>query len=119
MGSVILAIMTSQESEDFSKFLLGTPWDAAQDTDWLPFDGDIRRAKSMKRRSNPLSGKSLLEFLTREDASEDFREALDKKGFMYYKLFTISSLQTQEDQREKLHKTKRFEKHIGILIVNL
>ena len=109
--------MTSQES--VSKFLLETPWDAAHDTDWLPFDGDIKRAKTMKGRSNPLSGKSLLEFLTREDATGDFREALDKKGFMYYKLFTISSLQTHEDQREKLHKTKRFEKHIGISIVNL
>jgi len=100
-------------SEDISKFLSTTRWENASDQcqDWLGCIDEIENAPSMTLCPQPLSGKGLLTYLSRAEASKEFKEELDIHGFMYYKLFTFPKV-TQK-QREKLHRTKTFVRHLG------
>ena len=101
-------------SDDYSTLLSGTCWENASEQcrDWQEFQDEIESATSMSQCASPMSGKGLLQYLSRSDAvSEKFRKKLDDSGFMYYKLFTMPKV--AQKQREKLHKTKLFKKHVG------
>jgi hypothetical protein len=99
--------------EDFSKFLSGRCWADSSDQcqDWLDFKDEIDSARSMENRPQPYSGKGLLTYLSRSDASQDFQKLLDKHGFMYYQLFTSTKVTLK--QKEKLYRTKQFIMHLG------
>lgn len=99
--------------EAFLPFLSGTLWENGNDecTDWLNYQHEIETALSMADRPAPLSGKSLLRYLARTEASSDFQEELDENGFSFYKLYTLP--QVSQAQREKLQKSKQFKRHIG------
>ena len=106
-----------QSEVDYLKYVEGTPWERSSPEcqDWLKFKEEIEMAASMSQCPVPVSGNGLLKYLIREDVavSLQFRKELDIHGFMYYKLFTVPRV--AHEQKEKLYKTKRFEKHIGEL----
>jgi len=99
--------------EDFSKFLSGRCWADSSDQcqDWLDFKDEIDSARSMENRPQPYSGKGLLTYLSRSDASSEFQMKLDEHGFMYYQLFTSPKVTLK--QKEKLYQTKEFKMHLG------
>ena len=97
---------------DINKFLLDTEWGDASQM-WLKPEYQ-RLFKAKLAWLTDRSGKNLLKYFSMKDATPELKNDMDKEGYSYYKLFTLAEVTTE--QKEKLHKNKKFKEYVGKLL---